>query len=352
MGAGAASAATRRRPARSSAGSPSRTAASATGSARSTPGSTASGSETDCTTGRGARRAGRIRPARLRVSAEGSGPLRRSLVPSCWPRQSQQRRPRRRRMRERAWMRGSPRCRSRCAPACSTGGPSPESSMSARAPRSRSSSGGSASQLDGIFGPQNAPACSRTARRCSAAASSRSVPRATTLPCSASSSRSTASPRALLERVHAANCTRSVSVPALRRTADDSDGGPAYGSRASCPVPVSPLRLSWPVATSITSGYGLRGARFHGGVDIVAGLGTPVGSPGSGEVSTPVGATAAGATRSSSPTAAGCARSWRISRASTSTSATACAPAPSSGSPEHRWRRRRRPFAAAAAANR
>ena len=49
-------------------------------------------------------------------------------------------------------------------------------------------------------------------------------------------------------------------------------------------MPVSPLRLSWPVATSITSGYGLRGARFHGGVDIVAGLGTPVGSPGSGEV--------------------------------------------------------------------
>ena len=50
------------------------------------------------------------------------------------------------------------------------------------------------------------------------------------------------------------------------------------------PVPVSARRLSWPVATSITSGYGLRGVRFHGGVDIVAALGAPVGAPGSGEV--------------------------------------------------------------------
>ena len=60
--------------------------------------------------------------------------------------------------------------------------------------------------------------------------------------------------------------------------------GPLTARALRAPVPVSPLRLSWPVATSITSGYGLRGARFHGGVDIVAGLGTPVGSPGSGEV--------------------------------------------------------------------
>ena len=60
--------------------------------------------------------------------------------------------------------------------------------------------------------------------------------------------------------------------------------GPLTARALHAQVPVSPLRLSWPVATSITSGYGLRGARFHGGVDIVAGLGTPVGSPGSGEV--------------------------------------------------------------------
>jgi peptidoglycan hydrolase-like protein with peptidoglycan-binding domain len=60
--------------------------------------------------------------------------------------------------------------------------------------------------------------------------------------------------------------------------------GPLTAKALRTPVPVSPKRLSWPVATSITSGYGLRGARFHGGVDIVAGLGTPVEAPGNGEV--------------------------------------------------------------------
>jgi murein DD-endopeptidase MepM/ murein hydrolase activator NlpD len=60
--------------------------------------------------------------------------------------------------------------------------------------------------------------------------------------------------------------------------------GPLTAKALRTPVPLSPRRLSWPVATSITSGYGLRGARFHGGVDIVAGLGTPVGATGSGEV--------------------------------------------------------------------
>ena len=60
--------------------------------------------------------------------------------------------------------------------------------------------------------------------------------------------------------------------------------GPLTARALRGPEPVSPLRLSWPVATSIVSGYGLRGARFHGGVDILAGLGAPVGSPGTGEV--------------------------------------------------------------------
>ena len=60
--------------------------------------------------------------------------------------------------------------------------------------------------------------------------------------------------------------------------------GPLTANALRAPVPVSPRRLSWPVAPSITSGYGLRGARFHGGIDIVAGLGAPVASPGSGEV--------------------------------------------------------------------
>ena len=64
----------------------------------------------------------------------------------------------------------------------------------------------------------------------------------------------------------------------------DGHGRAAHGACAPrCPT-VSPRRLSWPVATSITSGYGLRGARFHAGLDIVAAVGTPVGAAGSGEV--------------------------------------------------------------------
>ena len=43
-------------------------------------------------------------------------------------------------------------------------------------------------------------------------------------------------------------------------------------------------RLAWPVSAPVISPYGLRGARFHGGIDIVAALGTPVASPGAGEV--------------------------------------------------------------------
>jgi murein DD-endopeptidase MepM/ murein hydrolase activator NlpD len=60
--------------------------------------------------------------------------------------------------------------------------------------------------------------------------------------------------------------------------------GPLTAKALRRPAPVSPLRLSWPVPAGITSGYGLRGARFHAGLDLVAPLGTPVGAPGSGEV--------------------------------------------------------------------
>ena len=47
---------------------------------------------------------------------------------------------------------------------------------------------------------------------------------------------------------------------------------------------VCPRRLAWPVAGGVISPYGLRGARFHGGIDLVAAYGTRVGSPGAGEV--------------------------------------------------------------------
>jgi len=52
-----------------------------------------------------------------------------------------------------------------------------------------------------------------------------------------------------------------------------------HGAPVTCP-----RRLAWPVAAAVISPYGLRGARFHGGIDIVAGYGTPVRSPGAGEV--------------------------------------------------------------------
>jgi murein DD-endopeptidase MepM/ murein hydrolase activator NlpD len=60
--------------------------------------------------------------------------------------------------------------------------------------------------------------------------------------------------------------------------------GPLTARALRRPVPVSPRQLAWPVRSPITSGYGLRGARFHAGLDLVAPLGTPVGAPGSGEV--------------------------------------------------------------------
>jgi murein DD-endopeptidase MepM/ murein hydrolase activator NlpD len=40
--------------------------------------------------------------------------------------------------------------------------------------------------------------------------------------------------------------------------------------------PASPLSLSWPVNAPVTSPFGPRGARFHAGIDLAAGLGTPV----------------------------------------------------------------------------
>ena len=60
--------------------------------------------------------------------------------------------------------------------------------------------------------------------------------------------------------------------------------GPLTARALRAAPTVSPRRLAWPVASSITSGYGLRGARFHAGVDLVAAARTPVDAAGSGEV--------------------------------------------------------------------
>ena len=60
--------------------------------------------------------------------------------------------------------------------------------------------------------------------------------------------------------------------------------GPLTARALLAPPQASPIRLAWPVPTWITSGFGLRGARFHAGVDFAATLGQPVTAPGSGRV--------------------------------------------------------------------
>ena len=60
--------------------------------------------------------------------------------------------------------------------------------------------------------------------------------------------------------------------------------GPLTARALRARIPVSPIRLQWPVAGALTSPYGFRGARFHAGVDIDAPLGMKVGSPGPGRV--------------------------------------------------------------------
>ena len=60
--------------------------------------------------------------------------------------------------------------------------------------------------------------------------------------------------------------------------------GPLTARALRAPPAVSPRRLSSPVAGPVTSPYGLRGARFHAGVDLAAALGETVAAAGSGEV--------------------------------------------------------------------
>lgn len=60
--------------------------------------------------------------------------------------------------------------------------------------------------------------------------------------------------------------------------------GPLTARALSEPAPTVPVRLSWPINGALTSGFGLRGTRFHAGIDIEGVTGQPVAAPGAGRV--------------------------------------------------------------------
>jgi len=62
--------------------------------------------------------------------------------------------------------------------------------------------------------------------------------------------------------------------------------GPLTARALRRPPTVSPDRLGWPAPAPprVVSPYGLRGVRFHGGIDLEARPGSPVLAPGGGEV--------------------------------------------------------------------
>ena len=66
--------------------------------------------------------------------------------------------------------------------------------------------------------------------------------------------------------------------------AADGRAGPATLTALDMPQPVSPLRLAPPLAPPATSVFGVRGARFHAGLDFAAPWGTPVAAAASGRV--------------------------------------------------------------------
>jgi peptidoglycan hydrolase-like protein with peptidoglycan-binding domain len=66
----------------------------------------------------------------------------------------------------------------------------------------------------------------------------------------------------------------------------DGVAGPAtLRSLSRRPIPRSPLRLARPVPARVGDGFGPRGARFHTGLDLLAGYGTAARAAGTGVVS-------------------------------------------------------------------
>jgi murein DD-endopeptidase MepM/ murein hydrolase activator NlpD len=56
----------------------------------------------------------------------------------------------------------------------------------------------------------------------------------------------------------------------------DGVAGPATLAALRGPPPASPISVSWPLNAPVSSPFGPRGDRFHAGVDLSAGYGTPV----------------------------------------------------------------------------
>jgi murein DD-endopeptidase MepM/ murein hydrolase activator NlpD len=64
----------------------------------------------------------------------------------------------------------------------------------------------------------------------------------------------------------------------------DGVAGPATRRALERPVVRSPLPLAWPLLANVGDGFGIRGNRFHAGIDLLAAAGTEVTAAGAGRV--------------------------------------------------------------------